>query len=408
MEEAKIDVGTDEGSDTEVGSRMSEMALPNDRKSERQFQISFRKPGEPVKIWIRHRIFAITAIEAVKQAFGVRGLEEQLVSITEEEWNQWKRNPAAFSPEHGVETFGYNALTLDWKRYLKSLDGAEWMPPREGRREFRMEERVLIRKRMFEATWNEPFELQDFPFDVQELGMTFQCVTPTASGARVELRILGGHHFSKEFIEPQGQYEIVRRDTQNRLYAQDKFLAVEELLDNGTGQVKLTVWVRRNWFFYFHRVLFILSLITFLSNGAFLFENFSNQISYLMTALLTMVAYLFFVGAYIPAVRQITMMDAYIYGSAFFVFSVTVQIGCKEIYNENNNDISRTSLNVKYSFLFVNVIVFCALQDAFATWVACTRARRANVIKPDLDKKERRASLVLRRHSTSSTPWWCR
>ena len=61
------------------------------------------------------------------------------------------------------------------------------------------------------------------------------------------------------------------------------------------------------------------SLITLSSLATFLFGSIEDQFGFLSTLMLTAVAYLYYVGTFVPVVKYNTLMDWYIYINIFYV-----------------------------------------------------------------------------------------
>jgi hypothetical protein len=149
-------------------------------------------------------------------------------------------------------------------------------------------------------------EVESFPFDVQKLTMAFQTKPLSASGANIKINYNGVNAFSSKFVEPGGEWSLVDRTTEIKI--------------TKSSLMTVSIWVQRNWQFYFFRIMLVLGLVTITSVAVFLFDNIGDQVDHLNTVMLTAVAYLFVIGDYTPSVAYLTVMDYFIYFSILFVF----------------------------------------------------------------------------------------
>uniref|UniRef100_A0A7S2TG95 Uncharacterized protein n=1 Tax=Lotharella oceanica TaxID=641309 RepID=A0A7S2TG95_9EUKA len=212
---------------------------------------------------------------------------------------------------------------------------------------------------MFESTWNEPFALRRFPFDLQMLNLEFQCIVE----GNIQVVLLGGPLFSAEFVPPQGEFQLIQF-SESRARADGRilpYIASEELTNGGT-KYTLTLFVQRSWFFYFHRVMLVLSLVCVTSVTAFLFVEVHEQMNFLVTVLLTIVAYLYFIDDYLPAVSYITMLDAYLYANTFFVMIVIVQCLALYLYYVDEEEDIVVPRLVRIVFFAVNFGIYVSLK----------------------------------------------
>jgi len=62
----------------------------------------------------------------------------------------------------------------------------------------------------------------------------------------------------------------------------------------------------------------VLFIVTLLSMCVFLFDSIGEQFGFLSTTLLTTVAYLYYIGSFLPVMKYNTLMDWYIYSLILF------------------------------------------------------------------------------------------
>ena len=133
-----------------------------------------------------------------------------------------------------------------------------WMPPRKNTQAWRRPEICLYRDRMFKATWNENMEVESFPFDVQKLTMAFQCKTACAThDTNIRVNYNGGKAFSSKFVPPRGEWALVEGCCEVRI--------------TPSSLMMVSIWVRRNWQFYFFRIMLVRGIC-----AVFAFETVSK------------------------------------------------------------------------------------------------------------------------------------
>jgi hypothetical protein len=89
----------------------------------------------------------------------------------------------------------------------------------------------------------------------------------------------------------------------------------------------LTIDLERSWTFYIWRVIFPMALIVMMSWGVFWIspDRFGPQIGLSATAMLTLIAFQFFVASALPKLSYFTLLDKLIVGSTVLVFLTLLQ-----------------------------------------------------------------------------------
>mmetsp|Transcript_25972 Transcript_25972/g.71532 ORF Transcript_25972/g.71532 Transcript_25972/m.71532 type:complete len:430 (-) Transcript_25972:152-1441(-) len=362
------DEGGDDDNDKEQPSLSKKPALSAAASASTTYR--FRQDGEEVIIAVMYKIFALSEVSNTDQTFSCHLGEEMAVFISEEEYHRFLDDPKEFEPDYIPETFPYNGTEWEWEDYLKTSQGHPYymrqLSAAQNHKEPDFENRCFVwRQRMGKITFNEPFELENFPFDVQTLTMIFQFHT-YKDDPSVKFKIhplYGGAAYSFGFVEPQGEYRVLRKYT--------KF-EVRGTPWMGDSQARCTFVLRRNWTFYFWKVAFVLSVISLTAIVALLvFDSFLDQVGHLSTILLTDVAYLYIVSTYMPTLRYLTYMDWFVMFQIMFVFGIFCEIAIIELMggpdeaNRRINSDDPDSISVGDLMLLVSSAAWVIVNVAF-------------------------------------------
>lgn len=218
-------------------------------------------------------------------------------------------------------------------------------------------------------TFNQPFQLQNFPFDVQDLTCMFALFDYTNSRQGQKLKVIpmyGGATFSSKFVEPNDEYKVFRD---------------HRVFHEADGYVCCTFKICRQWHYYFCKVIVILSLVTLTALGAFIaFESYIEQVTHLSTVLLTEVAYLYSIQHHIPKLAYLTLLDVFVFGNVFFLFAIFIQLAVIEKVNMDMTEIvnpSSSGMAVADVVLVANIAGWVIMISIFA--MVAVRARFAKL-----------------------------
>lgn len=379
-------ISTDTTTTTSITGSISRTVVNTTSRSYR-----FRQKNEDVIIAVLYKIFSLAGVSNTDQTFTVNVGEEMAIYISQSEYDKFRQDPISFRPDYLPETFPYNGTEWEWDDHLLTSEGCGFYMrqlssdqnhtnPDFGNRCF------VWRQRQGKITFNEPFELQRFPFDVQTLTMTFQFhtykQTPSATTKDNDDDITfkihplyGGAAYSYGFVEPQGEFQVLRKHTH---------FTVKGTPYMGDSQVHCTFVIRRQWIFYFWKVIFVLSVISLTAIVALLvFDSFLDQVGHLSTILLTDVAYLYIVSTYIPTLHYLTWMDWYVLWNILFVFGIFVEVSIIELIggsDEANRSVGGTNLTVGDFMLLVSTLTWVGINGLFVLWAIRARHLEAQKI----------------------------
>jgi len=159
-------------------------------------------------------------------------------------------------------------------------------------------------------TFQETFELQSFPFDVQDLNI--KMVGPKVQSCNMRPDMMNPKPISLKvslFSETDWVYEST---------------VCEFFNDEGQSKVHLHIKVSRRWQHYFYRIYSILTLCALSGVLTFSFpdieENYTDAVGYMSTCVLTVVAFMFVVSSTLPPIPYLTFLDALVFITLAFVF----------------------------------------------------------------------------------------
>jgi len=164
---------------------------------------------------------------------------------------------------------------------------------------------------VFRATCLEPFELERFPMDVQDLTMRIV----VGRGARGINRYQVVPSSTRPVILKISRQDCVLEEfdlTHSYCYLENtdpKESTVGMSLSTFVVNLKIT----RQWSSYFYRIALILSFISFVTLACFFIDadDFPDRVAHISTMLLTGVAFMFIVYTTLPAIPYLTYMDYY-------------------------------------------------------------------------------------------------
>ena len=94
--------------------------------------------------------------------------------------------------------------------------------------------------------------------------------------------------------------------------------------------------MRRHWAYFVERVIIVLSILSFMTNGCFLFGNDStaDRFGYVSTMLLTAVAFMLVTASFIPHLNYLTLLDKYVYFVFVFILWIAILVGISGFWHD--------------------------------------------------------------------------
>jgi len=175
---------------------------------------------------------------------------------------------------------------------------------------------VIYRQRVW-GYFSQPLELSDFPFDQQLFEIRFTAIG--FESEEVKLVVDPKSEISKKFSLPD--WDVVDWKVET---SPNQFLLDEETHD----VVTLSFKADRRAGYFIGKVIIPLLLIVAMSWVVFWIDPKASgtMISVAVTAMLTLIAYRFAVGANLPKVGYMTRLDLFILGASIMVFASLIQV----------------------------------------------------------------------------------
>lgn len=302
-------------------------------------QIGITRPLEdkgPTKIDVVFFIIDIDEIDTVTQSFAAN-------IFTAFRW--WDPRLA----HGGKGTLMYNLNDIWYPRILLMNRQRLWKSfPRVA--EVNSSGEVIYRQRSW-GYFSQPLNLRDFPFDKQTLNFTF--VTPGYSPQEVQLMKLEtkGFGMSENFSVPD--WDVIGWDYTTKAFSPNEG---QEL-----GTITFSLNLKRHSEHYVYKVVIPLIFIVFMSWIVFWIDpkEIGTNIAAATTSFLTLIAYRFAIGTFLPKIPYFTRLDAFVFWSTILVFSSLVQsILMSNLVYKGKGDMAR---KIEAKSRFIYPVIFVAI-----------------------------------------------
>ena len=361
-------------------------------------------------------ILSLSNIDSVNQTFRLRMHITTARELTPNEKNlllesEKKDSDIKFVPilNTCIEPL-YSTEIIEMKR-IQFHTGNDWICVKDDELENLFNNEHTIQE-LYRADilFSENFELKNFPFDIQHLGFDFQM--------RCDKLDIKNNIYGYEIINESGIYFY-----QYPQITGWKFVGLEQSIDNNDVNVEklnylhnkhpsgmynhiiFRIKMQREWKYYFYRVIVVLSIITFMTLGCFLFgdhdlnASISDRFSYVSTMLLTAVAYMLVTVGFLPQLSYLTLLDQYVYFSFIFVLFIAIEIGIVAIINDTIGMNENEMIELDYYMLCIDSIIWFIVHIIFGIFgynAFQQEILKINMIKEMVDfNNEKRIILIL-------------
>jgi len=203
-----VNTGISKGTDANNTQNKDHGQIPHQKKW------IFRDPmKDPLEVGLQYKVMALSDISNANQTFCMTIMEDNACWLTREEFDDFVQLPRNqrrdYRPRYFIHTYVYNSVDHEWHEPNRTLEGC----PFHIRAIFGDGRCWAFQQRLGKMTFNQPFQLQGFPFDVQDLTCMFGMFVYTNSlcAQKVRVRpIYGGATFALKFVEPKGEYRVSR------------------------------------------------------------------------------------------------------------------------------------------------------------------------------------------------------
>jgi len=217
---------------------------------------------------------------------------------------------------------------------------------------------VIYRQRLW-GSFSQPLNLHAFPFDQH----TFRIHLVSAGYSPDDVRFVLDAENPSAFAEKLSlaDWKII-----------DWGVETENYRLNPKGHpisgIVFSINAKREIGYYIIKIIIPLILIVAMSWIVFWInpENFGTQVSVSVTSMLTLIAYRFAIGVFLPKVSYLTRLDIFILGSSLLVFAALVVVIVTGTLAQNNKTakanridrISRVAFPLVFTALFIMAFLF--------------------------------------------------
>ena len=295
--------------------------------------IVFRKKGEPIDVGLYTYVYRIDNINLVDQSFDALFYCTFSWKPTKQEWESYQANPNEYIPTwvppilipnganmnkkliKGDKNTGYKicrtGLNLNDHPFGRQLGKL----PTSDNNGFNLYNAFQFE---IECSFNERYELENFPFDCQELkiiveGSARNDVYVLRPSLIDEYKSMGG--LSIKFSNAQ-EYDVYQplNEFKTTVYGIDHYPL-------HVYNIKL----KRRWVIYFFKYFIFNFIIT--AGSLFSFSGLvGDKLDYLITLLLTQVAYQFVLTTTLPNLPYLTLLDIYVSFGFVYIFLIMIFI----------------------------------------------------------------------------------
>mmetsp|Transcript_22890 Transcript_22890/g.36751 ORF Transcript_22890/g.36751 Transcript_22890/m.36751 type:complete len:449 (+) Transcript_22890:30-1376(+) len=233
------------------------------------------------------------------------------------------------------------------------------------------------------GTFTESFELQSFPFDVQDLQISIKLMSDVSRAILTPTQIqFKGDYAGYVLLKysPLGEYKvhtpILEYDLLKTFVTQSSLnvrMKVERKYENYIWKIYLTAFITTA------STLFCWSMDPV--------DDLSDRLGFVVTLLLTAVAFQFVVSTELPKLPYLTLLDEYIVLSFVFLFLVMIMIGVAPLAGDSATYDGEDDHPIAVAdrvCLAIAVVVLVGYHVVVV--VRILMKRRAEIQKVDLDK----------------------
>ena len=213
---------------------------------------------------------------------------------------------------------------------------------------------VVYRQR-FWGGFSQPLELVDFPFDKQAFQFIFVSVGYSPQEVELIPDIDARTGLSEKFS--LADWSILD-------WQAGTFEIVPNVKREKVAGYHLTIEGQREYGYFIAKIIIPLCLIVMMSWVVFWIDpnESGTQISVAITAMLTLIAYRFAVGTYLPKVSYLTRLDYFILGATFLVFASLIEVVVTSTYAKIGNIDRARAIDRWARVLFPLVFVAVAIE----------------------------------------------
>jgi len=352
-------------------NRMSECSVNNGLGVEMHHD--YWHQGTTHVVGVAMEVHYMNQINTVEQTF-VCGFHITLGwQPSKEEVESYKKAKAAneedeWEPDYMPHIRFPNCLEFQQQEFETHLDGSTVELLEKGKYDTRgamvdMELQYLLTATLnIRAKFGEPFELENFPFDVQDLKIILE------SCATSERQVLVPHFEKNAFIKINMDVSCLPDWEFDRAVAEfDLSDPTSSLYNIQFSSCTVNLKVVRRYRPYVERVMFMMCTICATMFTLFALdpvEGAGDRLSNAFGLLLAGMVFMFVVSSQLPNVPYLTILDKYIYSVFFFMLVISIECAVVQLY-ENSHYLDAIMFKVSVC-IFVGLHVLFVVVSYFA------------------------------------------
>lgn len=292
----------------------------------------------PVRVEVSIFIVDVDAIDTASQSFNANVFIEA----------RWHDPGLAHDGAHPV----IKPLTEIWHPHLQVVNQRTVSATFPEAAEIDPSGNVLYRQRLW-GSFSQPLHLADFPFDRQSFTAHFVAVGYTAG----EVELVEGRKTGMAEKLSQADWKVLDWRAEPRAYQP---LPGRE----GPPGFAFTFEAQRKQNYYLLKVILPLILIVMMSWVVFWIDpaETGTDIGVAMTSMLTLIAYRFAVGAFLPVISYMTRLDFFILGSTLLVFFTLVEATATSVLIRRGRKGPAFAVDRVCRWIFPAIFIYITLQ----------------------------------------------
>ena len=347
----------------------------------------FRKGDEDVWIFPQVSINAIDSIDSVQQSFKARYTLFLNVTMTEDEYRAYHADSLHWEPSWLPVFMPYNAVEVHTDEAILNPDRSKYfLNIQRGRWCYGFFKEQCV-------TYSCPFDMRNFPFDVQCLVMKWEIRDFQYSWTRprARCRIFAEPYFQpygscasfqNVWVAPGGDWRIESSWLYGELYRDNK--------DSWGPAFQVKVMAQRRWRFFFFRIVVIMMMLSLAAVSVFALEDLGDSLGYVGGLLIAAVAFMFTVGSYMPAVGYLTVLDKYLFSQFAYIFLCGVAFLIIDVSKRFDVIAAPDYTRTLVSSVGIALGLWVAVHTSFAAMSASAYMKEVSkdVLKPSVGHEE--------------------
>jgi len=297
----------------------------------------------------------------------------------------------------------------DLEEHCKTKGSIHWVPQNRPRLTFMNEKEILnesnketqfyelktgeimcMIKDSVQVQFNEALELENFPFDVQDLTMTFGDYAGDLRWSAVPMTTQTWFNIVKNSEEDENDKSFIFMTRRYILDTEWNWLdiAVDFDFDEWDGVTESTTYVafkvERQWVYYFWRVYFVLAILSFLAMFPLRLaeDDRPDQLAFISTILLTAFVYQVVLSQLLPKLPYLTILDQYVLFTLVFCVIVGLEIMVPLFVGEDSWDVDYKEYTNGCMYTDLALWASVQLYHVYLGWSALKKERQKVKVGP--------------------------